>query len=158
MTYSAIYRALMLTKVLVILGMMLALLPDARAGDFLISPGGISWHADRSKNFNEVNNGFAGTWRDGDVIAYSAGFYGNSIHRRAYFVSARWTPVQVGPVRAGVLAGAVTGYAANSGGAMPFALPAVATELGPVEVALIGWPAMFGSGAGIAAHFSVRVW
>lgn len=158
MTYSAIYRALMLTKALVILGMMLALLPDARAGDLYVSPGGFSYHADRSKGYNEVNHGLSLTYRADDELAYSAGFFGNSLHRRAWFAAARWTPAQLGVLRAGALLGVVTGYEAAGGGPIPVALPAVAADIGPVDVTVIGWPSMFGSGAGIAAHFSVRVW
>lgn len=130
----------------------------ARAGDVYVSPGGLSYHTDRSKNFNERNYGLSATYRTDDELAYTSGWFGNSLHRRSYFAAARWTPLQIGQIRAGALVGIVTGYEAAGGGPIPVALPAVAVSVGSVEMTVVGWPAMFGSGAGIAAQFAVRVW
>ena len=131
---------------------------EARADEWYLSPGGVSLHQDRHAGYNERNTGISAAWKRDDEMAVSAGQYGNSLHRRSYFAAVRWTPVSVGPLRAGMLAGVVTGYDANGGGPIPVVLPAVVGAVGPIEVTVIGWPSMVGSGAGIAAHFSVRVW
>jgi hypothetical protein len=151
-------RLLVGIKWLVIFALLAVAWHEARADEWYLSPGGVSLHQDRHAGYNEVNTGLSATWKRDDEVAVSAGQYGNSLHRRSYFAAVRWTPVQVGPLRVGVLAGAVTGYEANGGGPIPVVLPAVVGAVGPVEVTVIGWPAMVGSGAGIAAHFSVRVW
>ncbi len=131
---------------------------EARADGLYVSPGGVSWHQDRAAGYNERNLGVSAMWKHSDDWAMSAGQYANSLHRRSYFAAVRWTPVGIGPVRAGLLGGMVTGYEANGGGPIPVVLPAAAISAGPVDVTLTGWPSMFGSGAGIAAQFAVRVW
>lgn len=152
-------RGLIVVKWLVIAALLLVAAHEARAdGAILVSPGGFSYHQDRAAGYNERNHGLSLTYRADAELAYSAGGFGNSLHRRAYFAAARWTPVQMGWVRAGALAGVVTGYDAAGGGPIPIALPAVAVDIGPVDVTVVGWPSMMGSGAGIAAQFAVRVW
>lgn len=152
-------NGLIVLKWVVIAALLLVAAHEARAdGAILISPGGFSWHQDRAAGYNERNHGLSITYRADDDLALSVGGFGNSLHRRAYFAAARWTPLQVWHLRVGALAGIVTGYDANSGGPIPVVLPAVAVSAGPVDVTVIGWPSMMGSGAGIAAQFAVRVW
>jgi hypothetical protein len=152
-------RGLIVVKWMVIAALLLVAVHEARAdGAILVSPGGFSYHQDRAAGYNERNHGLSITYKRDAELAFSAGFYGNSIHRRAYFAAARFTPFAIGPLRAGAVVGAVTGYAANSGGPVPVLLPALVAEAGPIDVTVIGWPSMMGSGAGIAAQFAVRVW
>jgi hypothetical protein len=151
-------RGLIVVKWLVIAALMLVAVHEARADGWYVSGGGASYHADRQAGYNERNHGLSLSYRADDELAYSAGFFGNSLHHRAYFSAARWTPVRLWILRAGALAGVVTGYDAAGGGPIPIALPAVAVDIGPVDVTVIGWPSMMGSGAGIAAQFAVRVW
>ncbi len=151
-------NGLIVLKWVVIAALLLVAAHEARADGWYMSPGGVSYHQDRKAGYNERNHGLSLTYRADAELAYSAGGFGNSLHRRAYFAAARWTPVQMGWVRAGALVGVVTGYDAAGGGPIPVALPAVAVDIGPVDVTVIGWPSMMGSGAGIAAQFAVRVW
>lgn len=151
-------NGLIVIKWAVIAALLLVAAHESRADGWYLSGGGVSYHQDRKAGYNEVNNGLSITYRADAELAYSAGFFANSLHRRAYFGAARYTPIALGGVRVGALAGVVTGYDAAGGGPIPVALPAVAVDLGPVDVTVIGWPSMMGSGAGIAAQFAVRVW
>lgn len=151
-------NGLIVLKWVVIAALLLVAAHEARADGWYLSPGGVSYHQDRKAGYNEVNHGFSALVKSDDELAFASGFFGNSLHRRAYFAAARWTPYQVGFLRAGALAGAVTGYEANGGGPIPVLLPAVAAGWGPIDITVVGWPSMMGSGAGIAAQFAVRVW
>lgn len=151
-------NGLIVLRWVVIAALLLVAAHEARADGWYLSPGGVSYHADRQAGYNERNHGLSITYREDASLAYSAGWFGNSLHRRAYFGAARWTPVSAWGVRFGALAGVVTGYEAASGGPIPVVLPAMAADIGPIDVTVIGWPSMMGSGAGIAAQFSLRVW
>ena len=131
---------------------------SAVAGDLYVSPGGISYHADRRAGYNESNHGVQATWKRDETWALAAGSYANSLHARSYFAAVRATPVSAGFLRFGALAGLVTGYDANGGRAIPVFLPAMVAEAGPVEVTMLAWPSVYGSGAGLAVNFSFKVW
>lgn len=141
-----------------IVGVLAAFLASTSFAQVWISPGGVSYHVNRSAGFNEVNHGIAATWKQSEALAYSAGSYANSLHLRSYYALARYTPAQIGYVRLGAIGGMVTGYDANGGGPIPIILPAMAATFGPVEATVIAWPSVYGSGAGVALNLAFKVW
>jgi hypothetical protein len=76
-----------------------------------------------------------GDWR------IAAGTYFNSVRKQSAYVGAAWQPVHLGPVKAGVFAGLVTGYQYP---VVPFAGLALSVPLGPIEAHLVTIPKVQG--------------
>lgn len=133
----------------------------AQAQEVWVSPGAVSWHADRGQ-YNERNAGMAVEARSG-VHSVSAGYYKNSIRQTSRFALYAWQPFQyeVGPIRAsiGVAAGLLDGYRINQGRPFPVAMPAVTLDWGRIGVNLTAWPALSKEeSAGVGVQFKLKVW
>lgn len=70
---------------------------------------GVSQHAS-SQSFREGNPGLGLRYDLSDAWSLQSGWYRNSYNRRSNYVVAQWQPLTVGPVKAGVFAGYVSGY------------------------------------------------
>jgi hypothetical protein len=86
---------------------------ETQAADFTKSAivfNGLSYHSDRSTNYNERNFGLglrASVTKNWDV---EAGFYNNSFHKPTAYVSGSWLPLKYGAMRGGLFVLAATGY------------------------------------------------
>jgi hypothetical protein len=86
---------------------------ETKAADFAkpaIVLNGLSYHSDRTTNYNERNFGLglrASVSKSWDV---EAGFYNNSFHKRTAYVSGSWLPLEYKSVKAGLFVLAATGY------------------------------------------------
>jgi hypothetical protein len=97
---------------LIVLG---AASPPARAADedktsVWIAPGFLSHHFDRSAGFREDNIGFGVEVDMPRQTMIQAGSYINSDGDRTHYAGAAWSPIELGPFRLGVYAGAFDGY------------------------------------------------
>lgn len=82
------------------------------------------------KPWNETNAGMGLRYTFSEQWSVQAGAYNNSTEKQTVYALATWTPLQLGPVRAGLFAGVATGYTVPViGGA--------AVELGPVTVRVV---------------------
>ncbi len=97
---------------------------DLHKNSFWVNTGGVSYHFDRKKNFNEVHAGVGVEWRANEDISVMVGFHKNSINLRSRYASVQYQPLHIGPVKIGVSAGALDGYPLKKdGGAFFAAIP-----------------------------------
>jgi hypothetical protein len=74
-----------------------------------------SYHFDRSREYNEANSGAGVEHFVNDQLVLMAGFYRNSRpggEETSTYGGLAYLPLAFGPIRAGVMLGAVTGYKA----------------------------------------------
>lgn len=132
-----------------------ATLPDS----LWLNVGGVSVH--NKGGLNNVNPALAIEARWGDEFAITGGQLRNSQAARSRFLAAIYTPwatsTPLGTLRVGFTAGAIDGYTANNGRAIPVAGATAALTMGPVELGLLGVPASPRSAAVITLMFKVRL-
>lgn len=86
--------------------------------------GGVSYHFDRSKSFNERHVGLGVEWRANEDLSVMVGFHRNSLSLRSRYASVQYQPLHLGPVKIGVSAGLLDGYPLKKdGGAFFAAIP-----------------------------------
>src|SRR5690242_8325822 len=122
----------------VLLGLLLgAVLEPARGAELWVNLNARAYHFDRAPGYNERNLGLGLTYRADAHLRYLAGEYDNSFHHTSWYAGAAYfsSPLAVAgvAVRAGVAAGAVTGYDRRL---QPVVLPTVSFECGRAEAAL----------------------
>lgn len=129
-----------------------------------LSPGAVSWHADRAAGYNERNSGPGLEWRsESGEIRAAAGQYRNSIRQDTRYATVGWFPLRtdLGPVRiaAGGAIGIADGYRVNQGRAFPVALPALSVEVWRIGLNVTAWPRLEkGESAGVAVQLLIRIW
>lgn len=96
--------------------------------------GGASWH-DRG-HYNDSNPGAGLELRTSDSWGFAAGFYRNSDRHTSRYVFVDVTPLNVGPVYLGGIAGLVNGYSTHHGHALLMALPTAELRLSRVAMQL----------------------
>jgi hypothetical protein len=99
-----------------------------------------SYHFDRSKGYNERNWGCGLEYGIAQDARLVAGGYRNSLARTSVYAGALWTPLHLGPARAGVVGGVVNGYGANEGRFLPIVVPALALEHRGIGINLLAAP------------------
>lgn len=91
--------------------------------------GFLSHHQNRQANFNERNYGLGWEHKISEDLSSTVGFYRNSVRRNSAYAAVLWEPLQLGPVKAGVMAGVINGYPRlNHGNFIPMALPVASIE------------------------------
>jgi len=64
----------------------------------------------RYESYREINPGLAGRVIFSPALEAEVGLYANSVHQTSLFAATTWAPLAAGPLRAGLLVGAATGY------------------------------------------------
>ena len=128
------------------------------AADWLISPGGLSIHEDRSAGYRESNPGILIERRDGDH-SIVGGRFRNSFNANSRIAAYRYRAVEYAGFGLGGAIGLVDGYPAGGGGPRPVATPALSYDyqrvsilvmaIPPVSKHIEGWTAM----AALFVHF-----
>lgn len=109
--------------------MLVASIQESKASELWVNTGGVSYHFDRSKQFNEGHAGVGVEWRANEDLSVMAGFHKNSLSLRSTYASVQYQPLHLGTVKIGVSAGLMTGYPLkNDGGAFFAAIPMVTWE------------------------------
>lgn len=94
-----------------------------------LNPGLYSYHFDRNRDFNSINIGLGAEYQFSSVASITAGVYRNSYYQASSYLGSYWQPIQMGPVKLGLVAGIFNGYSnTNNGGWFPAALPAASVE------------------------------
>lgn len=115
-----------------------------------------SYHADRSKDYNEANRGAGLEWGT-DTLRAVGGVYRNSLDGRSRYVGAAWTPLALGAAQVGFVLGAVDGYEhANDGRAVPMVAGLVRLELHGYGVNVLVAPPFRESSAVLGLQFKKR--
>jgi len=113
----------------------------ARADSLWLVGSGASYHFDRSKDYNERNWGVGFEWglvRDTRAIL---GTYLNSHGQQSTYGGVAWTPLALGPARAGAILGAVDGYEnVRNGHVFPMGSLLATLERGRFGVNLLAAP------------------
>jgi len=78
-----------------------------------------SYHANRAKDYNENNFGLGLEVREGEFRA-GLGSFANSYYKTSNILYVSYLPWEIGPVRAGLRAGVVSGYPMYDGKYGPF--------------------------------------
>ena len=100
--------------------------------------GALSVHS--APGYNDVNPGFGLEVRTSDTWAFTAGELKNSQRRRSRYLAAEFTPLQAGPVRLGLVAGAIDGYRLRDGKPLPLLAPMAQITWGHVALAALFIP------------------
>jgi hypothetical protein len=101
----------------------------ASAGEMWGSATVSSIHLSSNHNLNEQNFGLGIEYHSSETTLYMLGAYRNSHRRTSAYALAGWTPVKLGWVKLGLLAGVANGYPKlNDGGITP-----VVAGLIPIE-------------------------
>ena len=135
----------------------LAAEPVARPSNWL-HLGAVSYHFNRAANYNEINPGLGIEHQFNARHSLSAGFYRNSERRNTVYAMYGYTPIQIGPVKIGVLAGLANGYSAHDGGFFPVALPVAMIERGRFGVNFTVIPSIREKvHGGVALQFKIKL-
>lgn len=119
--------------------------------------GGLSYHLDRDRHFNERNFGLAGQYRFSTDHAVAAGYYRNSLGNTSHYALYKYTPLHYGPLNLGVQAGVLDGYPAmNHGRVFPMALPVASVRVGRVEAEFMAVPRLKDISPVVAVNFGVK--
>lgn len=110
----------------------------AHAADNWIAASVTSYHADtHGEHYNSRNFGLGAERTDGN-LSYMAGAYRNSLDRTSAYALVGYAPIELGPFRFGIAAGAVTGYPRlNNGHVGPAAVGLIRYESGRFGVNVV---------------------
>lgn len=112
-------------------------------GQFWLNAGGVSYHFDRNKSFNEKNAGLGLEYRINENASVAVGQYKNSVWSDTRYASLAWTPLHYGIARVGVLTGLADGYPnMRHGDVFPLITPFIAIEGRRVGVNLMVIPSI----------------
>jgi hypothetical protein len=90
--------------------------------------GGVSYHFDRDRGFNEKNFGIGLEYEFNKDWSLAVGQYRNSIDRTSHYAAVTYTPFHAGNFSFGAAAGTVDGYYFRNGGFIPMAMPMATYE------------------------------
>ena len=133
---SKLKHSLLASTFLTISGISLAnsygpieVIEPSSKSELWINPGLVSYHFDRTTEFNSVNYGIGVEYKLSSTTSLTAGQYHNSYHNLTNYIGAFWQPIKVGPVQMGFVIGGFNGYTnTNNGGWFPAVLPAFSME------------------------------
>lgn len=100
---------------------------NCSASELWLNTGGVSYHFDRKKDFNETHAGLGVEWRANEDLSVMAGFHENSLNLRSRYASVQYQPLHIAGIRFGVSAGLLDGYPLKKGGGAFFAVIPMAT-------------------------------
>lgn len=125
-----------------------------------VTPGAASWHADRSRGYNEIHPGLGVEVALVPAWRLAAGAYCNSEHRTSAYAAAVWVPWQVHElVRVGIAAGVASGYmsAAGTERAVLRAGPAIVVEGDRWGLNITGAPSVGNLDGFVAVQLKLRL-
>jgi len=94
-----------------------------------LNPGFYSYHFQKDKGLNNSNFGLGGEYRYSTVSSITLGVFDNSDRQASHYAGWYWQPLEMGPVRAGVVIGAIDGYPKMlNGGWFLAAIPVASIE------------------------------
>ena len=133
---------------------------EASTIQWWLNAGILSHHFNRDLGLRERNPGGGVEVVIAEDHAFLAGTYLNSDDANTHYLGWFWRPLQYGPVRAGLIAGAFDGYPRmHGGGWFAAALPAASVEYGRLGANLTILPTIPGRLYGaVAIQFKLRVW
>jgi hypothetical protein len=158
-----IMRCLLLTSLAWGAGAGLAETPqptstDASTQAIWVNLGGISWHDDRRKGYNENNGGLGLEYPLQADIALMGGAFHNSVHKTSGYVAIKWQPLTLGDWKLGLSTGVMNGYPGiHRGGAFLAALPMASYEGSRFGVNLALVPYVDRAEGALAIQFKFRL-
>lgn len=108
-------------------------------------------HAERGHRSDTPGLGLICEFRN---LLAAAGIFSNSNGQASRYVAAGWQPLDAGPARLGVVAGAIDGYAHRGGRQFSFAALTASVPAGPVVLRFMLTPKTSFSSMTLAVAFS----
>jgi hypothetical protein len=94
-----------------------------------INSGMQSYHFAKDQNFNNDNHGLGVEYAFNTVASVTIGEYANSVRNQTNYAGIYYHPIELGPIKTGVVAGVLNGYPAmNQGHYFAALLPTISTE------------------------------
>jgi len=87
-----------------------AIVESKPISELWLNAGFYSHHFQQDKGFNNNNYGLGSEYRYSTVSSITLGEYYNSIRQTTHYAGWYWRPLEMGPVRLGMVAGAMDGY------------------------------------------------
>jgi hypothetical protein len=88
-----------------------------------------SYHFAKEQHFNNNNLGVGVEYAFNTVASVTVGEYKNSLRHQTNYAGIYYHPIELGPIKVGVVAGVINGYPAmNRGRYTPSLLPTISTE------------------------------
>lgn len=128
---------------------------EARADTWLVETV-TSYHFDRSVKHNERNLGF-GFERGSKTARFVGGFYDNSNNHLSLYFGGAYTPLSIGSVNIGAMAGPVNGYQPNPRKWWPLVAPLAQVEGKTFGFNLTGTPKVLGHKGVIALQLKIHL-
>lgn len=121
-----------------------------------INFGGVSYHFDRDRGFNEKNFGIGLEYEFNKDWSLAVGQYKNSIDRTSHYAAVAYTPFHAGNFSFGAAAGTVDGYYFRNGGFIPMAMPMATYETKHFGVNALYVPKMKDISSVVGVQFKVK--
>jgi hypothetical protein len=94
-----------------------------------VNAGMQSYHFAKDQNFNNNNLGLGVEYAFNTVASVTVGEYSNSLRHQTNYAGIYYHPIELGPIKVGIVAGVLNGYPAmNQGHYTPTLLPAISIE------------------------------
>ena len=105
------------------------LIEPSPINEIWVNAGMQSYHFAKDQNFNNNNLGFGIEYAFNTVASVTIGEYANSLRNQTNYAGIYYHPIQMGPFKAGVVAGVLNGYPAmNQGNYVAALLPTISAE------------------------------
>lgn len=118
--------------------------------------GGVSYHFDRGRGFNEQNFGIGLEYEFNKDVSLAVGQYRNSIDRTSRYAAVAYTPLHAGNFSFGAAVGTVDGYYFRNGGFIPMAMPMATYETKHFGVNALYVPKMKDISSVVGVQFKVK--
>lgn len=129
--------------------------PDPAEG-LWINPGFYSYHFQHDRNLNSKTVGIGLEYRYSATNSVMVGAYHNSNYHISHYAGLFWRPVELGPMRLGLVIGGVNGYpSTRKGGWFPVVIPAVSAEYKRIGLNVLYIPS-FGNSVNGSLTFQLR--
>lgn len=105
------------------------LIEPSPINELWVNAGMQSYHFAKDQNFNNNNLGVGVEYAFNTVASVTVGEYSNSLRHQTNYAGIYYHPIEIGPIKVGVVAGVLNGYPAmNHGRYSPSLLPTISTE------------------------------
>ncbi len=133
--------------------------PQQPVSEFWLNPGFFAYHFQRDRHLNNDAAGLGMEYRFSQAGAVTAGVYHNSNWHTSHYVAYYWRPLALGPMRFGLIGGAVDGYpGTRKGGWFPAVLPTASVQYGRIGMNVFYIPSYQNSVNGsITFQLKVRI-
>ena len=105
------------------------LIEPSPINELWLNAGMQSYHFAKEQHFNNNNLGVGVEYAFNTVASVTVGEYKNSLRHQTNYAVINYHPIELGPIKVGIVAGVINGYPAmNQGNYSPALLPTISIE------------------------------